>query len=306
MKKLIITSIAVLAMVALPMSNAIANPPDFVPPGHQYTTGEVVNNNLNTNVNNVVNTNRVNNTNTNRVNNTNVQGQMQGQYQSVENVNNNYITVPDNSSSDTRDTSANATVQMRGVRGFAAPAEINHVAIPSYFGTATKNSNVQAAKAMTMYKDTFTRGEVERALKIVSIDRSTDGHEESTFTWRKKKDPNQTIKVILTPPARGTVVQTALITTKAKNADTESKDVLYTALLRGLDTNADLLLITAEGAGTVMKSFGWGIGMSYTRSTLSADESTGGVSAGGLGISGGSAGYKSLPWIQAIGLKLVK
>ena len=195
-------------------------------------------------------------------------------------------------------------INVRGVRDFANPAVINHVVVPSYFGAATKNANVQSIDTMTMYKDTFTRAEVESALKIVHVDRNTNGEEDSTFTWGKKKDPNQTIKVVLTPPAKGTVIQTALITTQAKNGKTESKDVLYTAILRGLDTDSDLLLITAEGAGTIMKSFGWGIGMSYTRATLSNDEQAAGVSAGGLGISGGNAGYKSLPWIQAIGLKL--
>lgn len=227
-----------------------------------------------------------------------VQGQAQGQQQSIGDVNVN-IDNSNGGSSDTRG-AASENINMRGVRGFASAAEINHVGIPSYFGPATKNANVQPADTMLMFKDTFTRAEVESYLKGTSVDRSTNGEEESIFTWGKKGDPKQIIKVILTPPAKGTVIQTALITTKAKNGDTESKDVLYTALLRGLDTNSDLLLITAQGAGTIMKSFGWGIGASYTRATLSTDEATGGVSAGGLGISGGSAGYKSLPWIQSI------
>lgn len=37
--------------------------------------------------------------------------------------------------------------------------------------------------------------------------------------------------------------------------------------------------------------------------TISTDEKSGGIGSGGLGISGGSAGYKSFPWIQAIALR---
>ena len=312
MKKLIITTCVVLSMAMFPMNNAFAkkgnpNPgnPDNNgvggPPVYgDVSGGDVVSNINNHNVNRNTITNRNNNTNTNVQGQ--VQGQAQGQQQSIGDVNVN-IDNSNGGSSDTRG-AASENINMRGVRGFASAAEINHVGIPSYFGPATKNANVQPADTMLMFKDTFTRAEVESYLKGTSVDRSTNGEEESIFTWGKKGDPKQIIKVILTPPAKGTVIQTALITTKAKNGDTESKDVLYTALLRGLDTNSDLLLITAQGAGTIMKSFGWGIGASYTRATLSTDEATGGVSAGGLGISGGSAGYKSLPWIQSIGLRL--
>jgi len=239
-----------------------------------------------------------------------MQGQMQGQGQAVINSGNSSIeegavnvNIDNSGNSDSRDLSSQ-TVNMRGVRGFATPVETNYPNAPSYSGPVRKDYNVQDVKTMTMYKDTFTRAEVVEALGVVSIDRNTTGEEESDSYWgSKKKDPNQIIKVIISAPARNMVFQTALITVRAKNADTESKDVLYAALLRGLDTGADLLLITDEGMGTIMKSFGWGIGMSYNRSTLSADETTGAVSSGGLGISGGKAGYKSLPWIQAIGLR---
>ena len=323
MKKLIITTCVVLSMAVFPMSNALAkkgndnpgNPNNNGvggPPVYgDVSGGNVVNNVHNANLNYNRNVNR--NVNHNYNSQKQAQGQVQGQAVvnsgnssiaegAVNNVNNNYITVPDSGSDSTRDLSQQS-ITMRGERGFSTAVEMHYPELPTS-NIDSKNANVQDAKVMTMYKDTFTRAEVEKALNMVHIDRNTNGEEESTFSWGKKKDPNQTIKVVFTPPAKELVVQTALITTTAKNGDTESKDVLYTALLRGLDTNADLLLITNEGAGTIMKSFGWGIGFSYNRSTISTDEQTGGVSSGGLGISGGKAGYKSLPWIQAIGLKL--
>ena len=188
-----------------------------------------------------------------------------------------------------------------GYRGFNNAAEIAYPGQATYFGPASRNHNVQSAKVMVMFKDTFTRSEVESYLKGTRVDHSRSGDEIAN----KDKTADQTIRVILVPPAKGTVVQTALITTSAKNKDTESKDALYSALMTGLDSGADLLLITSEGASTILKSFGWGIGLSYTRSTLSTDEATGGTGAGGMGISGSTAGYKSLPWLQSIGLKIV-
>jgi len=188
-----------------------------------------------------------------------------------------------------------------GYRGFNNPAEITYPGMPSYFGPSTRNSNVQPAKPMVMFKDTFTRAEIESYLNGTRVEHNRAGEEIADAD----KTADQSIKVILIAPDKDTVLQTALITTSAKNTDTESKDVLFAALLTGLDSGADLLLITSEGASTILKSFGWGIGLSYTRATLSADEATGGVGAGGLGISGGTAGYNSLPWIQAIGLRTV-
>jgi len=330
MKKLIITTCVVLSMTVFPMSNSFAkchyNKKGKLVGncgGGAGSGGDVVNNinNTNRNVNTNTITNRNTNTNTNRNTNSQgqAQGQAQGQQQSIGDITvnvNGAEQVPAekgdtiiNEGDDNTTINNNAAEQkdliteninMRGVRGFASAADISHVGIPSYFGPATKNANVQPADTMLMFKDTFTRAEVESYLKGTRVDHNREGEDIDA----KYKTANQTIKVIMTPPARGTVIQTALITTSAETKDTESKDVLYTALMTGLDSGADLLLITAEGASTVMKSFGWGIGMSYTRATLSADETTGGVSAGGLGISGGKAGYKSLPWIQAIGLKL--
>lgn len=309
MRKLIITSIAVLAIAVLPMSNAHAGCNWNSQQGQwvgncvgEPQNGYSENHNYNNNHNYNSNYNR--NTNTNR--NTNVQGQMQGQAQgqaqSVNNTNdvNVDVNIDNSGGADTRDASANANVVMRGVRDLPAPGYVQYPALPSYFGNSVKSSNVQSAETMVMYKDTFTRAEVEEYLHMVSIDHNREGE---FMSWKDKK-AEQTIKVVLAPPAKGTVVQTALITTKAKNEDTESKDVLYSALLSGLDSGADLLYITSEGARNYVKAFGWGIGFSHTKASLSADESEGSSSSGGFGISGGKSEMKALPWIQAIGLKL--
>jgi hypothetical protein len=260
MRKLIITSIAIMAFIAIP----------FMTPAFAGDTTT----NSGAGVIGVDN-----------------QAMSQGQGQSINDTANNSNVINFPESRDVTTTNNRG----HGYRGFNNPAEINYPGMPSYFGPNTKNPNVQPAKVMTLFQKDFTRSEIEAYLKGTSVDHNRSG------VGYEKTDK---ITVIFSPPDPSTVVQTALITTSAKNKDTESKDVLYSAILTGLDSGADLLLITAEGAGTILKSFGWGIGISYTRASINADETTGGVGAGGLGIAGAEAGYKSLPWIQAIGLKL--
>jgi hypothetical protein len=67
---------------------------------------------------------------------------------------------------------------------------------------------------------------------------------------------------------------------------------------------ANVIHITAEGVDRELKAFGWGVGLSYTRASISDSEQSGGVAAGGTGISGGSAGYVDMPWFQVFALKV--
>jgi hypothetical protein len=146
-----------------------------------------------------------------------------------------------------------------------------------------------------MYKNVFTRIEIEEYLKTAG----------STVPARKdgQKD-NDTITVLTKPVPRDQVTQKALITMKAKDTDTGSKVVLLRAALSAMNYGGDILLVTAEGASTELHSFGWGIGLAYTHSRISAGENEGGTGSGGFGISGGTAGYGSLTWVQGIALKV--
>ena len=58
-------------------------------------------------------------------------------------------------------------------------------------------------------------------------------------------------------------------------------------------------LLLSEGVNIKVRSFGWGLGLSYTAASVGGpDNNQSGVGTGGTGISGGSAGYDSLPWLQ--------
>jgi len=211
------------------------------------------------------------------------------------NVNDNSVNIE----GDTFNEAKEKSVTIKGNRGFANQVEMSYVPTPGYNGPARHDANVQDIKTIIMYKDTFTRADVERLLKGVNIDakRTVD---------KVAEEDRKSVKVIFIAPDRSAVTQCAIITTKATSKDTATANVLGAAILSAIDVGADVLLITAEGLSTELSSFGWGIGLAYSRATIAVDERSGGIGSGGLGISGGTAGYRSLPWIQSIALSINK
>ncbi|MFW9871774.1 MAG: hypothetical protein ACFFG0_01645 [Candidatus Thorarchaeota archaeon] len=205
--------------------------------------------------------------------------------------NNNSITFPDPLPETTVNNNG------KGYRGFGVAPEMTYPGMPTYFGQATRNSNVQSVRAITLYKKTFTLAELKAMLKDVSVDANMEGDPEI-----EAKDTD-TVTIVVDPPLPSKVRQVGLITVKSTNTETPAMYVLAQAALKTIKMGGDVLLVTAEGAGTQLKSLGWGIGLAYSRAMMSADEETSGVASGGMGISGGKAGYGSLPWIQGTALK---
>jgi hypothetical protein len=99
------------------------------------------------------------------------------------------------------------------------------------------------------------------------------------------------------------VVLVGYVTVKATGPNTVSMEVLAEAALAARDLGADAIHITAEGVERELRSFGWGVGLAYTKASISADETSGGVASGGTGVAGGKAGYKDLPWFQVFAIK---
>jgi len=219
------------------------------------------------------------------------QAQSQGQGQSM----NNNIVFPES-----KDVTRSIN-DGKGYRGFANQAEISYPGMPSYFGPAVRNGNVRGVKSIIMYKDTFTRADVAELLKGVSVD------ENRLVPQVKDEDKKDTdsVKVVLVPPAKEDVLrQCAIINAQATKEGASSVNALAAAIISALDAGADTLLITAEGAGCKLTSNGWGIGLAWTTAVINTAENTGNTGSGGMGITGGSAGYKSLPWVQGIALDL--
>jgi hypothetical protein len=198
-------------------------------------------------------------------------------------------------------------VDAKGYRGFP---EAGNVPIPGtlgYFGTPTPGSSFQSIKVGLMYKDVFTVDELKKMSKDNTINGSLGSKVIVTPLVDKvaDKDKAEFIKVLLKKPGE-TLEVTLLgyITVKATSKGTVSMEILAEAALAARDLGADVIHVTAEGVDRELRAFSWGIGLSYSRASISDSESSGGIASGGTGISGGSAGYTDLPWFQIFVLKV--
>ena len=86
----------------------------------------------------------------------------------------------------------------------------------------------------------------------------------------------------------------------SKSVNKDSLDVFFYAMQKMLnvDGGANTVWITGEGAMNVVKSFGWGLGLSFTQAYVSDNNQNSSSGTGGTGISGGEAGYRAKPWLQ--------
>ena len=198
-------------------------------------------------------------------------------------------------------------VDAKGYRGFVNQGEINYPGMPGYFGQATPGSSFQSVKIGLMYKDLFTVKELKKMSKDNTINGSLGSKVIVTPLVDKvdDKDKAESMKVLLKKPGKDLEVELlGYITVKATSKGTVSMEILAEAALAARELGADVIHVTAEGVDRELRAFGWGVGLSYTRASISDSESSGGVASGGTGISGGSAGYADLPWFQIFALKV--
>jgi len=215
------------------------------------------------------------------------QKQKQGQSQEANNTQAQSQDAHNSQSQSANNEGNNQSVSMDTPRDFMIAPGVSYPGMPSYYGNATQNANVQSVKFIIMYKSTFTRGELCEMLG----QKVAEG-----------KDASDAITIVIAPPAREAVAQRGLVTMKAKNTETGTKFVLFKAALSAMNMGGNVFFITAEGAGTKLHSFGWGIGLAYSHATMNTAGDASGVASGGMGVSGGTAGYGSLPWVQGIAL----
>jgi hypothetical protein len=157
---------------------------------------------------------------------------------------------------------------------------------------------------MLMFKKSFTREQIEALLSGKAFSRTKA--RVNVFTGDIPKDEkaaDDTILVHLRKP-EGNYAPVGYITIYAKTPERDSVDVMYTALEKAISTlECEEVLVVGEGAMNVLKSWGAGIGLSYTSTFIRGDagtNATGGSGTGGTGISWGEAGYRAKPWLQFI------
>ena len=206
------------------------------------------------------------------------------------------------SNTDVDATAINAPVNI-GARGFAIPAETTFAPLPSYLGAATPSSSFQSIQTILTYGITFTKSELERMAKGSGVFKSVKVKAKALIDVEGPNTDDPVLTIYLRKPTEGKIMQIGFITANAENVDNNSVEVLGKAGLAALKMNANALHVTAEGAHRILKAFGWGFGSNTTHASMNGTEQDyGNVTSGGFGLSGGTAGYKDMPWLQMFAL----
>jgi len=190
--------------------------------------------------------------------------------------------------------------------GMPVPPQMTYPFLPGYFGPATNQPNYMKAEAITLFKKTFNRNEIE-ALLSSNPGLSRMKMRKNIFTDSVPKSDrlaDDSVTVHLTKP-EGNYAPVGYITIYSKTTERDSVDVFYNALEEAINTlECEEVLLVGEGAMNVLKSWGAGIGLSYTQAFLkdsnNAGDATGGSGTGGTGVSWGEAGYRAKPYAQFI------
>jgi hypothetical protein len=275
--------------------------------------GGIINNNANANVTggtvgdtvggDVTNTN----TNTNSNLNLNMQGQDQSQGQSQgqgqgQEQGQSQSAVAEQGQGQAQSLTFDQTFESAEIpRQFAIGADIIYPGTPTYFGPATNQPNYVKADIFLAFKKTFTREDVESALSShrynLSSRLKTRFHYYTGDKASSARKQSDSLTVVVAKPDNAKSV--GFMNIWSKSVDKDSLDVFYAALEKMLNVEGgNTVWITGEGAMSLVKSFGWGIGLNYTQAFVTSDNKQSGSGTGGTGISGGEAGYRAKPWLQ--------
>ena len=157
----------------------------------------------------------------------------------------------------------------------------------------------QSLKTILIYKDTYTVDEIALMTKDASVKMIVNPILPSPA---KDEELAPAVTVFISKPDKEMAL-VGFMTVRVKRQNSASIDALAEAMETARAMGGSAIHVTAEGVKREMKAFGWGAGLSYTRANITASETGGGVAAGGFGISGGTAGYVDMPWLQIFVLK---
>lgn len=228
-----------------------------------------------------------------------VQGQMQGQAQGQISVNKNT----------NKNNATNANDQIMSYNEAAQPrtyhtgGNIEFAPLGNYTGKYLKGAEFTPMAVLTRIRDTFS---YELALKFYGKQWgkgkcTTIG---GSYSGRHESDPSKYIKVLTkVDPSAVTVV--GFLTVKARKKNVDSFVVLQKAVLSACLMQADAILVTGEGASTIAKTSGSGIGFNTSGGMINDMDNRGrsAVASGGTGWSWGTAYLLTKPWITVQVLK---
>lgn len=184
---------------------------------------------------------------------------------------------------------------------FPIPSNPHRVMLPIYYNDpGTHNSNYVQILSIIQFQDTFSYQDL--------ITLEGDGDVDLLINSIKNKVvPSQRqTHITIMFPVRGVSVPRGVfighISGEADDDNTTTVSCLAKAAQEAMDRGANVLYITNQGALRILKAFGWGVGVSFTKARLDSDMQSGNTGSVGMGMSGGHSQYEEEPFIQTVAL----
>jgi hypothetical protein len=185
-----------------------------------------------------------------------------------------------------------------GTSTFLVPGGIRYPMGPNYFAPPAANPGPNFIPAKKLH----LLGNSWRVVVQKNIAESKRAEIVNFVDLRLRKEGEEIvmydrIKTYTSMP-KGKMEKLGFGSVAAKSKKVTSMDMLAEAILAAHEVGGNGVVLLSEGIRDELQTFGWGIGLTWTSANVSRSQETGSVGVGGTGISGGSAGYTKLPWIQ--------
>ena len=201
----------------------------------------------------------------------------------------------------------NNSFNTKGMRGFAIPADPNFAPLINSYHKPLPSEGFQPVEELIMYSCWFTQGSLESMLKGVEkaeaefkvansrIADAAAAPEDGKTKW---------IKIVISKDKYegDNVGFKGFVTARSENRRTTMTETMAKAALVAIQNGCNVIHFTAQGAVRDAQSFGWGFGFNTTQAQIYDGQDKSNVSAGGFGVSGGTAGTRDKPWLQGFGL----
>ena len=194
-----------------------------------------------------------------------------------------------------------------GKRGFAIPNEVTYGPLINYYGKPLPSEGFQRVEELIMYSCWYTEGALESMLKGVEdaeAEFKVANEDVADAALASEDGETRWIKIVISKEkySSSNFAFKGFLTARSEDRRTTMTEVMAKAALVAVKNGCNVIHFTAQGAVRDAQSFGWGIGFNTTQAQIYDGQDKSNVSAGGFGISGGTAGTRDKPWLQGFGL----
>lgn len=190
--------------------------------------------------------------------------------------------------------------EAKNKREFLSQPMVTFGSLGEYREGADMGANFQTVEMLTMFKKVFSYEAAfeDYGRQYGESKCKTIGH---SYNGRHEEEPSKEIRVFtLNDEIDPSTIETiGFLTVISVKKDVNSFMVLQKTVLSAALMQADAFVVTKQGAETVTKSSGWGLGFNTSGGLISenGDRGKSAVASGGTGYSNGTARLLTRPWM---------